>query len=89
MRVILGAEPLLSPLTGIGHYTLQLARGLLNDPQVEELRFFALVVANVDRENELAVQRLRLAEKRASPLDDEHQRNYKRLIELVQQIRLP
>lgn len=55
----------------------------------EELQFFALVVANVDAENELAVQRLRLAEKRAAPIDREHQRNFARLIELVQQVQLP
>uniref|UniRef100_A0A486XVG9 Mannosyltransferase n=1 Tax=Rheinheimera sp. BAL341 TaxID=1708203 RepID=A0A486XVG9_9GAMM len=42
MKVILGVDPLLSPLTGIGHYTRSLALALLQQPSLEELQLFAL-----------------------------------------------
>lgn len=35
MRVALNAVPLLSPWTGIGQYTYQLARGLLTEPDID------------------------------------------------------
>ncbi len=42
IRVILGAEPLLvEPLTGIGQYTTQLARGILEDDNISDLKLFA------------------------------------------------
>jgi alpha-1,3-rhamnosyl/mannosyltransferase len=41
MDVILGAEALLSPLTGIGNYTAELLRGLRADPQIRSVRCFA------------------------------------------------
>lgn len=41
MKVILGCDPLLMPLTGIGHYTLNLGQQLLHDPRVDSLHLFA------------------------------------------------
>ena len=41
MKVILGCDPLLMPLTGIGHYTLNLGQQLLRDPRVDSLELFA------------------------------------------------
>lgn len=41
MKVVLGCDPLLAPLTGIGHYTQQLGTGLLNSSRIEKLKLFA------------------------------------------------
>ncbi|NJM12561.1 MAG: hypothetical protein HC889_12425 [Synechococcaceae cyanobacterium SM1_2_3] len=41
MKLILNVDALTPPLTGIGHYTLRLARGLLGHPAISELRYFA------------------------------------------------
>lgn len=41
MKVVLGCDPLLGPLTGIGHYTQQLGTGLLNSSRIEILELFA------------------------------------------------
>lgn len=41
MKIILLADAINPPLTGIGHYALRLARGLRQQPDVEALRFFA------------------------------------------------
>lgn len=41
MKIILGADPLLSPLTGIGHYTRALALAMLQEPKVSEVKLFA------------------------------------------------
>jgi len=41
MRVILGCDPLLASLTGIGNYTQQLGLGLLEHNKVKELALFA------------------------------------------------
>lgn len=41
MKVILGCDPLLQPLTGIGHYTQRLSKGLLETSSIEELKLFA------------------------------------------------
>ncbi|NTS76924.1 glycosyltransferase family 4 protein [Catenovulum sp. SM1970] len=41
MRIILGCDPLLQPLTGIGNYTKQLSLNLLKSIEVEELFLFA------------------------------------------------
>lgn len=40
MRIILGCDPLLTPLTGIGHYTKELGKGLLRHDYVD-LKLFA------------------------------------------------
>lgn len=40
MNVVLDVDPISPPLTGIGRYTLELARGLRGDSRVGELRFF-------------------------------------------------
>jgi glycosyltransferase involved in cell wall biosynthesis len=41
MRVVLNVDAIVPPLTGIGRYALELARGLQSHPEVEELRFFS------------------------------------------------
>lgn len=41
MKLILNVDALTPPLTGIGHYTLRLARGLRDHPAIGELRYFA------------------------------------------------
>lgn len=41
MKVILSVEPIRYPLTGIGRYTLELARHLKALPEIEALRYFA------------------------------------------------
>ncbi len=41
MKVILGCDPLLMPLTGIGHYTNQIGHGLKSNQSIESLEFFA------------------------------------------------
>lgn len=41
MNLILLADAINPPLTGIGHYALRLARGLRQHPDIEDLRFFA------------------------------------------------
>jgi glycosyltransferase involved in cell wall biosynthesis len=40
MKIILSVEPIRYPLTGIGRYTLELARNLSQLPALEELRYF-------------------------------------------------
>ena len=42
MRIVLNATPLLSPLTGIGQYIYQLAKGLQATPELEIDFFYAL-----------------------------------------------
>ena len=39
MKVVLEVDPISAPLTGIGRYTLALARELRHEPRVSELRF--------------------------------------------------
>ena len=41
MDVIIGAEALLGPLTGVGNYTAELLRGLRAEPQIRSVRCFA------------------------------------------------
>ncbi|WP_100912590.1 glycosyltransferase family 4 protein [Pseudoalteromonas spongiae] len=41
MKVILGCDPLLAPLTGIGNYTQQIAKGLASSERVDEFKLFA------------------------------------------------
>jgi len=41
VKIILGCDPLLTPLTGIGHYTQKLGRGLIENSEVEQLKLFA------------------------------------------------
>jgi hypothetical protein len=40
LQVILSVGIIRPPLAGIGHYALQLARGLRADPAVTDLRYF-------------------------------------------------
>lgn len=42
MDVVLGTDSLQAPLTGIGRYTLELARGLLRSPQIERVEGYDL-----------------------------------------------
>ncbi len=42
MKVILGTDSLMPPLTGIGRYTKELLSGLLSSPEIEDLRCFSL-----------------------------------------------
>ncbi len=55
MRVILNVDAIQPPLTGIGHYALQLARGLRRHPVVSELRCFAADGWRADPEQALRV----------------------------------
>lgn len=41
VKVVLDVDPISPPLTGIGRYTLELARGLAADRRVTDLRFFS------------------------------------------------
>jgi glycosyltransferase involved in cell wall biosynthesis len=41
MRVVIGANSLTGPLTGIGHYTLHLAQSLSRSGEIEELRLLS------------------------------------------------
>lgn len=41
LRVIFNVDAITAPLTGIGRYALELARGLARDPQVETLRLYS------------------------------------------------
>lgn len=41
MKVILGCDPLLAPLTGIGNYTQQIAKGLAASDRVDDFKLFA------------------------------------------------
>lgn len=40
MKIILATDPVFWPLTGIGKYTLELAKGLSHSNSIEDLRFF-------------------------------------------------
>lgn len=40
MKIILSVEPIKFPLTGIGRYTYELAKGLQSSNEIEELHFF-------------------------------------------------
>lgn len=41
MKIILSVEPIKFPLTGIGRYTYELAKGLQSHNEIEELNFFS------------------------------------------------
>jgi alpha-1,3-rhamnosyl/mannosyltransferase len=42
MKIILATDPLFWPLTGIGKYTLELAKRLSREPRITDIRFFNL-----------------------------------------------
>ena len=56
MKVVLGTDSLQPPLTGIGRYTFELARGLLSSPSIDEVVGYDLgrVHSLADRVAELA-----------------------------------
>lgn len=56
MRVILNVDAIQPPLTGIGHYALQLARGVRRHPAVSDLRCFAADGWRADPEQTLRVE---------------------------------
>ena len=41
MKIVLSVQPIRFPMTGIGRYTLELARHLSAIPDVEDLRYFS------------------------------------------------
>lgn len=41
MQIILNVDAIQPSLTGIGHYALQLARGLRQHPAISDIRFFS------------------------------------------------
>lgn len=53
MQVILNVDAIQPPLTGIGHYALQLARGLQRHPSISDIRFFSAYRWIVDPEQAL------------------------------------
>lgn len=67
MNVVLDVDPISPPLTGIGRYTLELARGLRSDPRVGELRLFSYGRWVDDPESLLAPGRASVALKRSIP----------------------
>ena len=42
MKIILATDPVFWPLTGIGKYTLELARRLSSNPRIADIKFFNL-----------------------------------------------
>jgi alpha-1,3-rhamnosyl/mannosyltransferase len=57
MKLILNVDAITHPLTGIGQYTLRLARGLRGHPAVEETRFYSAYRWIEDPEQVLAANR--------------------------------
>ena len=57
MKLILNVDAITHPLTGIGQYTLRLARGLRAHPAVEETRFYSAYRWIKDPEQVLAANR--------------------------------
>ena len=57
MKLILNVDAITHPLTGIGQYTLRLARGLRAHPAIEETRFYSAYRWIEDPEQVLAANR--------------------------------
>lgn len=57
MRVILNVDAIQPPLTGIGHYALQLARGLRRHQAISDIRYFSAYRWLTDPEQALAANR--------------------------------
>ena len=57
MKLILNVDAITHPLTGIGQYTLRLARGLRAHPAIEETRFYSAYRWIEDPEHVLAANR--------------------------------
>lgn len=57
MRVVLNVDAIQPPLTGIGHYALQLARGLRRHPAISDIRYFSAYRWLTDPEQALAANR--------------------------------
>ncbi len=58
MRVILNVDAITAPLTGIGRYALELARGLRRHRDVEALRLYSAYRWVDDPEQALAKSRM-------------------------------
>lgn len=67
MKVILNVDAISAPLTGIGTYTLQLARGLSERNEVEELRLFSAYRWVTDGRQALRVNRKIATLRRVAP----------------------
>ena len=67
MRVILNVDAITAPLTGIGRYALELARGLQRHAAIEELRLYSAYRWVDDPANALAANRTIAALRRSVP----------------------
>ena len=67
MRVILNVDAISAPLTGIGRYALELARGLARHPDVDALRLYSAYRWVDDPERALAANRTIAALRRSLP----------------------
>jgi glycosyltransferase involved in cell wall biosynthesis len=67
MRVILNVDAITAPLTGIGRYALELARGLERHAAIEELRLYSAYRWVDDPANALAANRTIAALRRSVP----------------------
>jgi alpha-1,3-rhamnosyl/mannosyltransferase len=67
MKVILNVDAISAPLTGIGTYALQLARGLAAQPELEALRLFSAYRWVGDAEQALRVNRHIATLRRVTP----------------------
>lgn len=70
MRVILNVDAITAPLTGIGRYALELARGLASHRDVEALRLYSAYQWVDDPENALAANRTIAAVRRNVPFKE-------------------
>lgn len=67
MRVVLNVDAITPPLTGIGRYALELARGLARSPGIEELRLWSAVRWVADPEAALGANQAIAAARRTLP----------------------
>lgn len=80
MRVIFNVDAITAPLTGIGRYALELARGLAHHDEIEELRLYSAYRWVDDPAQALAANRTIAAIRRNVPFKTQ-------ALELYQQIR--
>ena len=80
MRVIFNVDAITAPLTGIGRYALELARGLAHHEEIEELRLYSAYRWVDDPAHALAANRTIAAIRRNVPFKTQ-------ALELYQQIR--
>jgi alpha-1,3-rhamnosyl/mannosyltransferase len=80
MRVIFNVDAITAPLTGIGRYALELARGLAQHDEIEDLRLYSAYRWVDDPAHALAANRTIAAIRRSVPFKSQ-------ALELYQQIR--